>query len=116
MWEKLLDPWVLFGFFAQGLFMGRFVLQWIASEQRGRSHVPVGFWWLSLAGGLGLFVYALKQGDPVFVFGQLLGCVIYLRNLWLIYGRVFRGRRLRALRRGEEARGLDARVEPSGVP
>ena len=77
--------WLLFGFGAQGLFMLRFVVQWIASERKKRSVVPVAFWWLSLAGGLSLLVYSIHRRDPVFMFGQGLGCAIYIRNLVLIH-------------------------------
>ena len=54
-----LDWWVFLGFVAQGLFTMRFVVQWIASERAGRSVIPVGFWYFSIAGGLLLLVYAL---------------------------------------------------------
>jgi lipid-A-disaccharide synthase-like uncharacterized protein len=46
--------------------------------------VPLAFWWFSLAGGATLLSYALWRGDPVFVLGQGLGLVVYLRNLMLI--------------------------------
>lgn len=78
------NPWVMFGFTAQATFMMRFVIQIIASERRKRSYVPVAFWYLSLVGGLMLLAYALERHDPVFVFGQGLGCGIYIRNLVLI--------------------------------
>jgi lipid-A-disaccharide synthase-like uncharacterized protein len=78
---------VLFGFAAQGIFMLRFVVQLISSERKKRSHIPVAFWYLSLTGGLMLFVYALVRRDPVFVFGQGLGIIIYARNLMLIRNR-----------------------------
>lgn len=81
------NPWVMFGFFAQCSFMMRFVIQIIASERRKRSYVPVSFWYLSLFGGLMLLVYAIQRRDPVFVFGQGLGCFIYVRNLYLIHRR-----------------------------
>jgi lipid-A-disaccharide synthase-like uncharacterized protein len=81
------NPWVLFGFAAQGIFMLRFVVQLISSERKKRSHIPVAFWYLSLTGGLMLFVYALVRRDPVFVFGQGLGIIIYARNLMLIRNR-----------------------------
>ncbi len=81
------NPWVFFGFMAQATFMMRFVLQLIASERKKRSYVPVAFWYLSLAGGLMLLVYALVRRDPVFVLGQGLGILIYARNLVLIYSR-----------------------------
>jgi len=76
--------WLLAGFGGQLLFMGRFVIQWLASERRGRSVIPVSFWYLSIAGALVLLAYALHRRDPVFVAGQVLGVAIYLRNLYLI--------------------------------
>lgn len=82
--KTLSDPWVLFGFGAQFLFFMRFIIQWIASERKKRSHIPVAFWYFSLAGGLTLFAYAVRRLDPVFMLGQGLGCLIYIRNLVLI--------------------------------
>jgi lipid-A-disaccharide synthase-like uncharacterized protein len=78
--------WLLVGFGGQALFMGRFVLQWFVSERAQRSVIPVGFWYLSIFGALVLLAYALHRRDPVFVAGQGLGVVIYLRNLQLIRG------------------------------
>jgi lipid-A-disaccharide synthase-like uncharacterized protein len=46
------------------------------------SVVPRPFWYLSLAGGAVLTVYALHRRDPVFVLGQGAGLLIYARNLW----------------------------------
>lgn len=46
--------------------------------------MPQTFWYFSLAGGITLFVYALWREDPVFVVGQGLGLVVYVRNLQLI--------------------------------
>lgn len=76
--------WLLIGFGGQALFMGRFVIQWLASEKRGRSIIPVSFWYFSIAGALVLLAYAVHRRDPVFVAGQLLGVLIYIRNLRLI--------------------------------
>ena len=76
---------LILGFVAQGLFFGRFLVQWIASERQGRSVVPIAFWFLSVAGGGLLFVYALLRKDPVFAVGQGGGLFIYLRNIYLIY-------------------------------
>ena len=72
------------GFLGQALFTCRFLVQWIASERRKASVIPVMFWWFSLAGGALLLFYAIKRGDPVFVLGQATGLVVYLRNLILI--------------------------------
>lgn len=76
--------WVIFGFFAQAMFMMRFLVQWIASERARQSIVPVAFWYFSLIGGVTLLAYAIHRRDPVFMFGQALGLLIYIRNLWLI--------------------------------
>ncbi len=53
---------------------------------RGESYVPLAFWFLSVAGGATLLAYAIHRRDPVFTIGQGGGLLIYLRNLWLIYG------------------------------
>jgi lipid-A-disaccharide synthase-like uncharacterized protein len=81
-----LPQWLVLtvGFGGQALFSMRFIVQWLASERARRSVVPVAFWYLSLGGGSLLLVYALYREDPVFVFGQAAGLVIYVRNLWLI--------------------------------
>jgi lipid-A-disaccharide synthase-like uncharacterized protein len=76
--------WLLIGFGGQVLFMGRFVIQLLVSERRGRSVIPISFWYLSIAGALVLLAYAAHRRDPVFVAGQGLGVAIYLRNLYLI--------------------------------
>lgn len=94
--EKLNDPLVIFGLGGQFVFMMRFVVQWFASERRGRSYVPVAFWYISLGGGIMLFTYGLFDHDPVILLGQSLGLGIYLRNLILIHTRQARYRRRRA--------------------
>ena len=78
------DAWVVLGFVAQAFFTMRFVVQWIASERARRSVVPVAFWFFSIGGGALLLVYALYRRDPVFIAGQALGLVVYIRNLYFI--------------------------------
>lgn len=77
--------WVLFGFAAQAMFMGRFLVQWIASERAKASIIPIAFWYFSLVGGIMLLSYAIHRQDPVFILGQALGLLIYTRNLWFIH-------------------------------
>jgi lipid-A-disaccharide synthase-like uncharacterized protein len=79
--------WLVVGFGGQALFSMRFLVQWLTSERRKRSVVPVAFWHLSLWGGLTLFAYAIHRQDPVFMLGQGIGIFIYLRNLWMIHSR-----------------------------
>ena len=97
------DPWFFFGMAGQGIFFLRFVIQWVISERRGRSTIPVIFWYLSMVGGLTTFVYACHEAQPVFMLGQLLACVIYVRNLMLIHGRSARLRRAGLPGRGRES-------------
>ncbi len=64
--------------------MGRFLVQWIISERKGESTIPVAFWYLSIAGGILLFAYACWRRDPVFILGQSTGLIVYTRNLVLL--------------------------------
>ncbi len=75
--------WLAVGFAGQACFFSRFLIQWIVSEPQKRSVIPMAFWYLSLAGGLVLLIYAIHVGDPVFIVGQSTGAFIYLRNIWL---------------------------------
>lgn len=78
------DLWVAIGFLGQLCFSMRFIVQWISSERKRQSVIPVYFWYFSLGGGLILTAYALHRQDPVFFVGQLAGLVVYVRNLMLI--------------------------------
>lgn len=76
--------WLAIGFLGQGLFFGRWVVQWITSEKKAESQVPVSFWYMSLIGGLITLAYAIYREDPVFIAGQSIGAIVYIRNLMLI--------------------------------
>ena len=76
--------WLAIGLIAQLVFFGRFLVQWITSERRGKSTVPPAFWYFSLAGGLLLLAYSIERRDPVFILGQALGLLVYVRNLMLL--------------------------------
>ncbi len=79
------DLWVAFGLLGQLVFGGRFIIQWIASERKRASHIPIVFWYMSLIGGLITTVYAIHKRDTVFTIGQGAGLIVYVRNLMLIY-------------------------------
>ncbi len=82
-----MDPskaWLLVGFLGQGCFTARFLVQWIATERRRKSVVPVHFWYFSLVGGVILLAYAIYRRDPVFILGQAAGLLVYTRNLYFI--------------------------------
>lgn len=77
--------WLSIGLVGQGIFSARFIIQWLVSEREKRSVIPIAFWYLSLLGGITLFLYALYKKDPVFILGQFSGVFIYTRNLYLIH-------------------------------
>ena len=83
--QKIEIIFLLIGFIGQGLFASRFIVQWIYSEKKGESQIPLVFWYLSIFGGIGLLIYAIFRKDPVIILGQTFGIFIYLRNLILIY-------------------------------
>ena len=76
---------LIIGFVGQFIFASRFIVQWIYSEKRGESSIPIIFWYLSIVGGLSLLIYAIFRKDPVIILGQSFGILVYTRNLILIY-------------------------------
>ena len=83
--DVLASPMGMLGMLGQVLFFSRFLVQWIASEKKGQSVVPLSFWFLSIGGGFLLLIYALWRKDPVIVLGQAVGLFVYVRNLMLIH-------------------------------
>jgi lipid-A-disaccharide synthase-like uncharacterized protein len=102
--------WLAVGFLGQAFFTARFLVQWIASERKHDSMVPVAFWWLSLLGGTALLCYALFRRDPVIITGQAMGLFVYVRNLMLV-----RGARHRAIRHGARSLRAVASASPKGA-
>ena len=86
--------WVtIFGLVGNLLFTGRVLVQWITSERRGESVVPISFWWMSLLAAIIFMAYALMHhngyGDydpdlPMFL-GLSVTLIPYIRNLHIIY-------------------------------
>ena len=80
------DPvWATVALIGQVIFGGRFVLQWIVSELKKKSHVPTAFWFISLLGSAILLCYSIHIKNPIFMLGFSLNTLIYLRNLHLIH-------------------------------
>ncbi|ERK54018.1 lipid-A-disaccharide synthase N-terminal domain-containing protein [Leptotrichia wadei] len=75
---------IILGLAGQLMFSARFLVQWIASEKRKKSVVPISFWFLSLFGSFLLLIYAIYRKDIVFTLGQLFGFIVYIRNLLII--------------------------------
>ena len=84
---------MLLGYVAQIMFTMRFLVQWIASERAGKMVMPIAFWFFSIGGGALLLIYALYRRDPVFIAGQALGLLVYIRNVYFI---VINGRQVSA--------------------
>ena len=68
----------------QAMFSMRFIIQWVASERRRKSVIPLHFWYFSILGGIALLTYAVYRRDPVFIVGQGFGLFVYVRNLFLL--------------------------------
>ena len=83
-WQKC-DAWFILGLIGQGFFTCRFLYQWIVSERRKESVIPIGFWYLSISGSLMLFIYGFGRAEPILVLGQTFNTLIYTRNLMFIY-------------------------------
>ena len=78
------NQWLIIGFVGQALFGARFIIQWVVSEKKGESTIPLAFWYCSIGGAVVLLAYAIHRQDPVFIVGQSMGSIIYIRNLILI--------------------------------
>ena len=84
--NEAIPLWLLvLGIISQVVFTFRFVYQWIYSEYKKESILPLGFWILSLSGSLLILTYAIFRLDPVLLLGHGLGLIIYSRNIYLIH-------------------------------
>ena len=84
--ELTMEPfWTVLGFAGQVVFGGRFILQWLVSEYKKKSHVPTAFWFLSLVGSIILLIYCIHRCEPILILGFSLNSLIYIRNIHLIF-------------------------------
>lgn len=82
------------GFVSAFAFGGRFLLQWLSSEMKGRSVVPRSFWYLSLIGNISLLIHSIIQVQFHVALIQSCNAVISWRNLdlsrpngpWVTFG------------------------------
>ena len=84
------DVWTCVGLVGQAIFASRFFVQWIASEKRGESYIPIAFWWLSLTGSIILAAYFISRKDIVGIVGYVPNSIVYVRNLQLLRKRALR--------------------------
>lgn len=86
--------WYFLGVPASVIFYGRFYVQWIASEIRRRSVMPVAFWYMSGVGSVLLLVYGVVTHSALGTLSHCFNIVVYSRNLvhiWREKGRLSRG-------------------------
>lgn len=83
--NKYIPLWLVFwGIAGQITFTFRFIYQWIYSERKGESCLPMGFWLISIVGSCMILSYAIYRSDPVLLIGQGFGLLVYIRNIMLI--------------------------------
>lgn len=78
---------LIWGSAGQVIFNSRFLYQWIYSEYRNDSVLPLGFWIISTVGSLMIFIYSIPRLDPVLFTAHSLGLFMYSRNIFLHYGK-----------------------------
>lgn len=77
---------LVLGTIGQTIFLMRFVYQWLYSERKGESVLPLSFWVVSLVGSVLILAYALLRDpmDKVLILGNVFGTVVYARNIMLM--------------------------------
>ncbi len=78
---------MIWGIAAQFVFISRFFYQWIYSENKKESVLPVGFWIISIAGSAMTFIYGVFRLDPVLLAAHSLGLFVYMRNILIHYNK-----------------------------
>ncbi|MBC6989939.1 MULTISPECIES: lipid-A-disaccharide synthase N-terminal domain-containing protein [Hymenobacter] len=75
---------LVLGAVGQTIFLLRFVYQWLYSERKGESVLPLGFWVVSFVGSVLILLYAFLRVDAVLILGNVFGTVVYARNIVLL--------------------------------
>jgi lipid-A-disaccharide synthase-like uncharacterized protein len=78
---------MIWGILAQLTFISRFFYQWIYSENKKESVLPVGFWVISIAGAAMNFVYGIFRFDLVLIASHGFGLFVYFRNILIHYNK-----------------------------
>ena len=79
------DWWAVIGLIGQGLSFSRWIVQLISSEKKGKSEIPILFWFFSLIGGFITLIYAIHLKSFAITMAQLFGILVYIRNIYLIF-------------------------------
>jgi lipid-A-disaccharide synthase-like uncharacterized protein len=57
----------------------------MSSEISKKSHLPLGFWAISILGAILIITYSVFREDPVLFFSHIAGIIMYSRNIYFIY-------------------------------
>ncbi|MCL9808951.1 lipid-A-disaccharide synthase N-terminal domain-containing protein [Flavobacterium luminosum] len=82
--DTISTPLLFLGIISQLLFTFRFIYQWLYSERKKESSLPLGFWVISLLGSGLILIYAVFRLDPILFIGHLIGFTAYARNIIII--------------------------------
>ena len=81
-----IPQWLLYlGIISQITFTFRYIYQWMSSEVSKVSHLPLGFWIISVLGAVLIITYSIFRLDPVLFFSHIAGIFMYSRNIYFIY-------------------------------
>jgi len=78
---------MIWGIVAQIVFITRFFYQWIYSESKGESILPVGFWFISICGSSMILIYGIYRHDLVLIASHCFGIFVYFRNILIHYNK-----------------------------
>jgi len=82
--NESIPNWLLWlGIISQLVFIFRFVFQWLSSEKKKSSHLPLGFWRISLIGSALILTYAIFREDIVLFISHSVGMIVYFRNIFI---------------------------------
>jgi lipid-A-disaccharide synthase-like uncharacterized protein len=74
---------LLLGFFSQGLFGLRLLIQLWHTEKHKTTQAPLLYWYTSLWAALLYLLYGVIRQDVVIIIGQVITYFIYIRNIQL---------------------------------
>jgi lipid-A-disaccharide synthase-like uncharacterized protein len=74
---------LLLGFFSQGLFGLRLLIQLWNTEKYKTTEAPLLYWYTSLWAALLYLLYGVIRQDVVIIIGQIITYFIYIRNIQL---------------------------------
>lgn len=77
--------WIAVGTAGQVLFGFRFLLQWLVTELRRKSVIPVAFWYLSIVASVLQIAAYSQRAEWVLALGLVANLPVYVRNLWFIH-------------------------------